>query len=308
MENKKYSLEEIIDLSQRFDDILAVRDSIGLESWINEIKDSVILDSSFHKHFNQMVIEENLIKAEWFFEIILPFVSYKMLEKVFKEVCLKGSVVSDDFNLVVDLFTQKVSDNSWKNLINSCKINQILWLSQNIKRDLSFFWEAVSSDEAQNFISSIYITPFAKKTLNRNNFYLSLSFLYSKISSEDRINILRKNVISSLFLLDSQSNISLPVIFDMIKIIYSEGGIKYLENWPEFLDWINQNLNEINQFKTIVDFALCDLILPEWCTLSGGLLIETNLELRIYFIKEKIEKSFNNEYLDYSLDVDDFKL
>lgn len=297
--NKTFTLEEIIELNQKFDDLFLSNDTQGLNTWISSVNNQFLIDSSFSKGFINLAKAKDLLKAEWFLKIILPFVSNDVLLKSFKEVGLKENISGSENYEFLDIFLSLLDVCSLKLLIkNGCKPYQVLHLSQNLNCDLSFYWDELSNEDVNELISSLYLTPFSKKTVNREIFYSSLLQIYGRFDLDSRVCALKKSVIQCLLLLDDQSNISLPVILDMIKMIYVCKGIEAIGNWPEYLGWINKNLNDNYQFKSISDFALNDNLEESKCRGTYLLLDETQSELKVYFLKDAIEKSLELVEMD----------
>ncbi len=251
---KVYSLEEVIDINERFDIYFSNLDTEALLLLLNTIQDKTLVDSVFKKGFKELYNTRKEKEAKWFFGTVLPFVSFESVLNSIKDFGLKENLNNNIDISVIDILCEYLPSPVWRKICLDCRVYQILWFSQNIQRDVSFYWDNLSDDEVKKVISGFFLNPFSQHNKS-SNFKTNLISIFKRLPLEERVNSLKEQIIMMCNILDGQSNFSLSVFLDMVEAIYTYNGVKGLDEWKDLLNWLNA-LIKIKSYESIKDFAL----------------------------------------------------
>lgn len=282
---KVYSLEEVIDINERFDIHFSNLDTQSMLSLLEKVQDRSLVDGVFKKGFKELYNTKKEKEAKWFFGIILPFVSFEVILNSIKDFGLKENLNNNIDVSVIDILCQHLPDSVWRKICLDCKVYQILWFSQNIQKDVSFYWRSVSDEDIKKIIKNFFLNPFSQHN-HSSNFKTNLMAIFNRLPVDERIKNLKEQTMMMCNLLDGQSNFSLSVFLDMIEVIYDCGGVIELDNWRELLDWLNLFI-EFKTYDSLKEFSL--KFTEEKDVLScnkSEILFLVSQRLAVYYLKD----------------------
>lgn len=290
---KVYSLEEIIDINERFDIHFSNLDTQSMLSLLETVQDKNLVDGVFKKGFKELYKTKKEKEAKWFFGIILPFVSFDAILNSIKDFGLKENLNNNIDISVIDILCEYLPAPVWRKICLDCKVYQILWFSQNIQRDVSFYWRTLNEDDIKKIINNFFLNPFSQNT-HSLNFKTNLLAIFNRLPIEERVSKLKEQIMMMCNLLDGQSNFSLSVFLDMIEVIYTYEGVKGLDEWRELLNWLNANI-KIKVYDTTKDFALKFTEDPavKKCENYDSLYLVSQ-RFAVYYLKDIMDNSSNS--------------